>query len=33
VGPADELADVRTVPVPDGRVVLVAGDDVSFLPL
>ncbi|WP_107770952.1 beta-propeller domain-containing protein [Nocardioides sediminis] len=33
VGMGGELADVRTVPTPDGRVVLVAGDSVSFMPL
>ena len=26
----DEVADVRLVPLPDGRVVLVTGDGVSF---
>ena len=26
----DEVDDVRLVPLPDGRVVLVTGDDVSF---
>ncbi len=28
-----DVAEVRTVPLPDGRVVLVTGDDVSFLDL
>ena len=29
----EEVADVRIVPLPDGRVVLVTGDDVSFFDL
>ena len=29
----DEVAEVRLVPLPSGRVVLVTGDDVSFLRL
>lgn len=29
----DEIVDVRLVPLPDGRVVLVTGDDASFLDL
>ena len=28
-----EVADVRIVPLPDGRVVLVTGDAVSFFDL
>ncbi|WP_370249199.1 beta-propeller domain-containing protein [Nocardioides sp.] len=31
IGP--DVADVRTVPLPDGRVVLVTGDDAEFLDL
>jgi hypothetical protein len=29
----DDVDQVRTVPLPDGRVALVTGDDVSFLHL
>ena len=29
----DEVADVRLVPLPDGRVVLVTGDEVSSFEL
>jgi hypothetical protein len=28
-----EVGEVRTVPLPDGRVVLMTGDGVSFLDL
>ncbi len=31
--PGADAAGVRLVPLPDGRVVLVTGDDVSFFPL
>ena len=30
---AADVNDVRTLPLADGRVVLVAGDSVQFLPL
>ena len=33
LAPAGDVAGVRTVPLADGRVVLVAGDAVRFLSL
>jgi hypothetical protein len=29
----DDVADIRLVPLPSGKVVLVTGDEVSFLRL